>query len=58
MPRRPRIHARGGFYYVTLRGTHRQLIFASDHDRDVSDGMVSDVLVRLDTGIHAYCWMI
>ncbi len=57
MPRRLRTHVPGGFYHVTLRGNHRQPIFVCDHDRDVLDGMVSDILVRLDASIHAYCWM-
>jgi REP element-mobilizing transposase RayT len=57
MPRRPRVHVPGGFYHATLRGNHRQPIFACDRDRDVLDGMVSDILTRLDSSIHAYCWM-
>jgi REP element-mobilizing transposase RayT len=57
MPRRPRTHVAGGFYHVTLRGNHRQPIFACDHDRDVLDSMVADILARLDSSIHAYCWM-
>ncbi len=57
MPRRLRTHVPGGFCHVTLRGNHRQPIFACDHDRDVLDSMVSDILSRLDTSIHAYCWM-
>jgi REP element-mobilizing transposase RayT len=57
MPRRPRIHVPGGFYHVTLRGNHRQPIFACDHDRDVLDSMVADILAQLDSIIHAYCWM-
>lgn len=57
MPRRPRTHVPGGFYHVTMRGNHRQPIFACDHDRHVLDGMVDDVLAQLDASVHAYCWM-
>ena len=37
MPRRPRIHVPGGFYHVTLRGNHRQPVFASESDRALLD---------------------
>lgn len=33
MPRPPRIHVRGAFYHVTLRGNHRQDIFFTAADR-------------------------
>jgi REP element-mobilizing transposase RayT len=57
MARRPRLHVVGGFYHVTLRGNHRQLIFRSDDDRDVLDGIVAKVTCELDASVHAYCWM-
>ena len=57
MARRPRLHAPGAFYHVTLRGNHRQPIFFRDADRDLLDNLVADSLERLAARLHAYCWM-
>jgi len=57
MPRRPRIHAPGAFYHVTLRGNHRQQIFFCDDDRLLLNGIVSSTLERCEARLHAYCWM-
>jgi REP element-mobilizing transposase RayT len=57
MPRRPRIHAPGALYHVTLRGNHRQQIFFCDDDRTLLNRIVADSLERCDARLHAYCWM-
>jgi putative transposase len=57
MTRRPRQHLPGGFYHVTLRGNHRQLIFNRDADRDTLEKIVAEAASQTDAGIHAYCWM-
>jgi len=40
MPRKPRLHAPGGLYHVTLPGNHRQDLFRRDADRDRLDTIV------------------
>lgn len=57
MSRRLRLHVPGGFYHVTLRGNHRQLIFFTEDDRDLLDDVVAEAIHRLEARIHAYCWM-
>ena len=57
MPRRPRIHAPGAFYHITLRGNHQQSIFFRDSDRDLLDRIVAESLEQLAARLHAYCWM-
>lgn len=57
MPRKPRLHAPGGLYHVTLRGNHRARIFRCDSDHDRLDEIVADVLARFDSRLHGYCWM-
>jgi REP element-mobilizing transposase RayT len=57
MGRRPRLHAPGAFYHVTLRGNHRQPIFFRSEDRDLLDRLVEDALASLAARVHAYCWM-
>lgn len=57
MARRPRLHAPGGFYHVTLRGNHRQRIFFRDEDKDLLDGLVAESLDQFAARLHAYCWM-
>jgi putative transposase len=57
MPRKPRIHAPGAFYHVTLRGNHRQDIFFVDSDRAALESIVADVIQRFRARVHAYCWM-
>lgn len=57
MPRRPRLHVAGGIYHVTLRGNHRQPIFASDQDRDLLEELLVESLIRYGGELLAYCWM-
>ena len=57
MPRRPRIHAPGAFYHVTLRGNHRKPIFFRDADRELLNDIVARTLDRCRARLHAYCWM-
>jgi REP element-mobilizing transposase RayT len=57
MPRRPRVHAAGAFYHVTLRGNHRQAIFRHHGDRAVLNSLVAEQLEEAGASLHAYCWM-
>jgi len=57
MARKPRLHAPGAFYHVTLRGNHQQPIFFRDSDRDLLDRIVAESLERQTARLHAYCWM-
>jgi len=57
MARKPRIHAPGAFYHVTLRGNHRQDIFFCDEHRRWLDDIVAGTLQRYGARVHAYCWM-
>jgi REP element-mobilizing transposase RayT len=57
MPRRPRVHAAGAFYHVTLRGNHRQAIFRRDGDRTILNALVAEQMERYGARVHAYCWM-
>lgn len=57
MPRRPRLHAPGGLYHVTLRGNHRAPIFHCDSDYDRLDEIVADVVARFESRLYGYCWM-
>ena len=57
MPRRPRIHAPGGFYHVTLRGNHRRAIFVEEGDQRLLSVIVSRAITNFDARVHAYCWM-
>jgi REP element-mobilizing transposase RayT len=57
MPRRPRTHQPGGYYHVTLRGNHRQPIFACAADREILDSIVAESTYELEARVHAYCWM-
>lgn len=57
MPRRRRIHVPGGFYHVTLRGNHQQLIFRRAADRSLLNLIVARALESHDARLHAYCWM-
>lgn len=57
MPRKPRIHVPGAFYHVTLRGNHRQDIFFSHADRVLMSSIVTEVIDRFDSRVHAFCWM-
>lgn len=57
MPRPPRLHVPGACYHVILRGNHREALFGSAADRYVLNDIVGDVINRLGTRIHAFCWM-
>ena len=57
MPRPPRIHVPNGFYHTTLRGNHRENIFAVDSDRLLLNTIVERALAKHGARIHAYCWM-
>ncbi len=57
MARAPRLHVPGGFYHVTLRGNHRQVIFRDDGDRFLLNSIFADVIPAQGARVHAYCWM-
>jgi putative transposase len=57
MGRRPRVHAPGAYYHVTLRGNQRQAIFRDDNDRALLDEIIVESLRRFEARAHAYCWM-
>ena len=57
MPRRRRIHIPGGFYHVTLRGNHRQVVFRSEADRLLLNMIVARAIEKFEARLHAYCWM-
>ncbi len=57
MPRLPRLHVPGGCYHVILRGNHREALFGSDHDRNVLNDIVAEVLGQQHARIHSFCWM-
>jgi putative transposase len=57
MPRRPRLHAPGGVYHITLRGNARQPIFYADSHRRLWESLLAEGLSRRGHELHAYCWM-
>jgi putative transposase len=57
MVRALRLHLPGGFYHTTLRGNHRENIFAVANDRLLLNTIVEQALTRYGAQIHAYCWM-
>lgn len=57
MPRPPRLHVPGAFYHVTLRGNHRQPIFACETDRQILEHIVRESIEVEGARVHAYCWM-
>ncbi len=57
MPRPLRIHVPDGFYHVTLRGNHRQAIFARDSERTLLNTIVARAIEKYCARLHAYCWM-
>lgn len=57
MPRRLRIHVPGGFYHVTLRGNHQQVIFFAASDRLLLNDIMARALLKHEARLHAYCWM-
>ncbi|MEX2125013.1 MAG: transposase [Woeseia sp.] len=40
-----------------LRGNHREALFGSTADRLVLNDIVADVLEKMNTRIHGFCWM-
>jgi REP element-mobilizing transposase RayT len=57
MSRRRRVHVRGGYYHVTLRGNHRQEIFRDPADRSALDAIVRGACERTGARVIACCWM-
>jgi REP element-mobilizing transposase RayT len=57
MSRRRRVHIRGGYYHVTLRGNHRQEIFRDPADRSALDAIARGACERTGARVIAYCWM-
>ena len=57
MPRPLRLHVPGAMYHVTLRGNHRQDIFHTTNDRKILIDLMSEVIIRFDARLHAYCFM-
>lgn len=57
MSRPPRLHVPGAFYHVTLRGNHRQPIFARRADRQLLEHIVRESIDAEGARVHAYCWM-
>lgn len=57
MPRRPRLHVPGACYHVTLRGNHKEPLFASAADYRALNGIVARAVERFDMRLHAFCWM-
>lgn len=57
MSRLPRLHVPGAFYHVTLRGNHRQPIFARTTDREILAHIVRESIELERARVHAYCWM-
>jgi putative transposase len=57
MSRRRRVHIRGGYYHVTLRGNHRQEIFRDPADRSALDAIARGASERTGARVIAYCWM-
>ncbi len=57
MPRPLRLHVRGAFHLVTLRGNHRQDIFFKRGDRDLFTDLLAEMIQRFGARVHAYCLM-
>jgi putative transposase len=57
MPRPPRLHLPGGHYHVTLRGNHREALFATAGDRAFLSTIVAEVIGQFGARVHAFCWM-
>lgn len=57
MPRRPRVHVRGGLFHAILRGNHRQPIFLEEAHYRYFDWLVAEVVEQCGLRLHAYCWM-
>lgn len=57
MVRPRRLHLPGGFYHTTIRGNHREAIFATVNDRLLLNAIVEQALGKYGARVHAYCWM-
>lgn len=57
MARKPRIHAPGAIYHVTLRGNARQDIFSDDKDRYRFYEILQKTCERFLHRIHVFCLM-
>jgi REP element-mobilizing transposase RayT len=56
MSRRSRLHVPGGLYYVVQRGNARQPIFTDASDYATFEQLLSAMVVRCRTRIHAFYW--
>jgi putative transposase len=57
MPRQPRLHVPGAFYFVTARGNQDNNIFFRDIEGDLMDEIVEEALDSCGASLHAFCWM-
>jgi putative transposase len=55
--RKPRIHQRGSFYHVILRGNNGQDVFFSDKDRCRLCLIIQQGIERFGHRIHGFCFM-
>jgi len=44
-------------YHVTLRGNHREMLFAGPEDRRALDDIVAQVIQTRGARVHGFCWM-
>jgi REP element-mobilizing transposase RayT len=56
MSRRSRLHVPGGLYYVVQRGNARQPIFTDASDYATFEQLLSAMVVRCRTRVHAFYW--
>ena len=54
MSRRSRLHVPGGLYYVVQRGNARQPIFTDASDYATFEQLLSAMVVRCRTRVHAF----
>jgi REP element-mobilizing transposase RayT len=47
----------GGCYHVILRGNHQEILFGNSSDQIALNGIVCEVITRLEARVHAFCWM-
>ena len=57
MARKPRIHFRGAFYHVILRGLDGKSVFRGVADRRAWEALVEEGCERFGHRVHAFCWM-
>lgn len=57
MPRRPRIHAPGGYFHVIQRGVERRRIFLDEQDRSWFRSLCGELVDRFDVRIFAFVLM-